>query len=74
MPSPASLLRKADKSFSREGDAEAERAMSWLKQAVAAGDKDLSKIGSDKDLDTLRTRDDFKKLVAELESTKPKSP
>jgi serine/threonine protein kinase len=47
-------------------DAEADRAMSWLKQAVAAGYKDLKRIDADPFFDALRDRPDFQKLVAEL--------
>jgi hypothetical protein len=53
---------------------EAGLAMDWLKKAVAAGYKDLDQFKKDTDLDALRQRDDFKKLLAELtagkESTK----
>ena len=47
---------------------EADRALAWLKQAVAAGFRDVAHMKRDKDLDCLRTRDDFKKLIAELEA------
>ena len=47
---------------------EADRAMAWLKQAVAAGYKDVEHMKKDKDLDTLRDREDFKKLLTELEA------
>ena len=40
--------------------------MAWLKQAVAAGYKDAAHMERDKDLDALRDREDFKKLLAEL--------
>jgi hypothetical protein len=65
----AAVLRAADKSASatNEADAEADRAMAWLKQAVAAGYKNIAWMKKDKELDSLRARDDFKKLVAELE-------
>ena len=49
---------------------EADRAMARLKQAVAAGYKDADHMKKDKDLDTLRDREDFKELLAELETTK----
>ena len=41
--------------------------MEWLKQAVAAGFKDAAQMKKDKDLDAFRDREDFKKLLAELE-------
>jgi hypothetical protein len=42
------------------------RAMATLSRAVAAGYKDVANIRSDTDLDALRGREDFKKLLAEL--------
>jgi tetratricopeptide (TPR) repeat protein len=50
----------------KQADAEAEQAMAWLKQAIAAGYKDAAHMEKDKDLDALREREDFKKLLAEL--------
>jgi serine/threonine protein kinase/tetratricopeptide (TPR) repeat protein len=49
---------------------EADRAMTWLRQAVAAGYKDTAHMAKDKDLDALRNREDFKKLVSELGAKK----
>jgi tetratricopeptide (TPR) repeat protein len=68
----AAVLRAADKSTSaaHQADAEADRGMAWLKQAVAAGYKDAAHMKQDKDLDSLHARADFKKLVAELERLK----
>jgi tetratricopeptide (TPR) repeat protein len=45
----------------------AARAMELLRQAVKAGFKDASHLARDTDLDPLRGREDFKKLLAELE-------
>jgi tetratricopeptide (TPR) repeat protein len=53
---------------SSDGTKEADLAMDWLKKAVAAGFKDVKQLKTDTDLDALRQRDDFKKLVAELEA------
>jgi len=66
----ASVLRAADKSpgANRPADEEANRAMALLKQAIAAGYKDAAHMKKDKDLDPLRTRDDFKKMTAELDA------
>jgi eukaryotic-like serine/threonine-protein kinase len=50
--------------------ADADRAMDWLKKAVAAGYKDVAKIKTDKDLDTLRERSDFRQLLEGMASTK----
>jgi tetratricopeptide (TPR) repeat protein/tRNA A-37 threonylcarbamoyl transferase component Bud32 len=46
----------------------ADRALAALREAVAKGYKDVEHMKKDSDLDPLRGRDDFKKLVAELES------
>ena len=45
---------------------DADRAMAWLTKAVAAGYKDRLEMGWDKDLDALRGRPDFQKLLASL--------
>jgi eukaryotic-like serine/threonine-protein kinase len=49
---------------------EKDLAMDWLRQAVAAGFKNVKWLKEDKDLDALREREDFKTLLAEL-LTKP---
>ena len=48
----------------------ADRAMELLQQAAKAGYKDAAHLAKDTDLDPLRDRDDFKKLVELL--SKPK--
>jgi hypothetical protein len=53
----------------QQADAEADRAMAWLKQAVAAGYKNAAHLKRDKDLDALRDRTDFAQLVTTLEGT-----
>jgi tetratricopeptide (TPR) repeat protein len=53
-------------------DKQAARAVELLRQAVAKGFRDVAHMKQDTDLDSLRARDDFRKLVAELE--KEKSP
>jgi hypothetical protein len=72
----AAVLRAADPSpaGAKHADAEAEQAMVWLKKAVAAGFKDTAHMQKDNDLDALREREDFKRLLAELQirSAKPK--
>jgi tetratricopeptide (TPR) repeat protein len=45
----------------------ADRAMELLQKAVKAGYKDAANMNKDTDLDTLRNREDFKKLFAEME-------
>jgi serine/threonine protein kinase len=45
-------------------------AMKLLREAVSKGFKEVAHMKKDTDLDPLRQREDFKKLVAELESKK----
>jgi tetratricopeptide (TPR) repeat protein len=59
----ATVVRTTDP---KQADAETDKAMAWLKQAVAAGYKDAAHMQTDNDLDALREREDFKKLMAEL--------
>ena len=49
---------------------DADRAMQWLQKAVQAGYKDSAHMKKDTYLDPLREREDFKKLLAELEGKK----
>jgi tetratricopeptide (TPR) repeat protein len=49
----------------------ADRAMQLLHQAVKAGWKDAAHMKKDTDLDSLRQREDFKKLMQALENTRP---
>jgi serine/threonine protein kinase/tetratricopeptide (TPR) repeat protein len=65
----AAVLRAADKSS--EGGGQADRAMAWLRQAVAAGYKNAAQAKQDKDLDALRDRGDFTKLVTAWEAGPP---
>jgi tetratricopeptide (TPR) repeat protein len=66
----AAVLLAADKSpnAAKESYAEADRAMSWLQQAVAAGYDNVALMKKDTDLDALRDREDFRKLLAEQEA------
>jgi tetratricopeptide (TPR) repeat protein/tRNA A-37 threonylcarbamoyl transferase component Bud32 len=62
----AGLLRAATRM--PDAEAEADRAMSWLAKAVAAGyhtPQNLAHISRDHDLDALRGRADFRRLLAE---------
>jgi serine/threonine protein kinase/tetratricopeptide (TPR) repeat protein len=63
----AHLARKAS-----EPGKEADAAMQWLKKLVAAGFKDVAQLKRDTDLNSLRGRDDFKKLLADLETISKK--
>jgi serine/threonine protein kinase/Flp pilus assembly protein TadD len=49
----------------------ADRAMEFLRKAVNAGFKDAANMAKDTDLDPLREREDFKKLIAELDPSAP---
>jgi hypothetical protein len=68
----AAVLRAAGKppAGGQQADAEADRAMAWLKQAAAAGYNNAAHLKHDKDLDALRGRADFTKLVTTLEGTR----
>jgi hypothetical protein len=46
----------------------ADRALEALRQAVTRDYKDAANLKKDPDLDPLRGRDDFQKLLAELEA------
>jgi hypothetical protein len=69
------VLRAADKSHgaNRPADDEADRAMVLLKQAIAAGFKNAAHMKEDKDLDALRSREDFKKMMATMEGANTKA-
>jgi hypothetical protein len=45
----------------------ADKAMATLPRAVSAGYRDLAALRTDRDLDPLRKRQDFQKLLKELE-------
>jgi serine/threonine protein kinase len=64
----AAVFRAVDKTAegSKQADGEANRAMTWLRQAVAAGYNDAAHMKQDRDLDSLRGRADFTRLVAVL--------
>jgi hypothetical protein len=47
---------------------DSDRAMTWLHQSVAAGFTDVTHLKKDRDLDALREREDFRKLLTELEA------
>jgi hypothetical protein len=49
-----------------EGRAEADRAMHWLRVALAAGYRNLANMRTDTDLDPLRGREDFRLLMLDL--------
>jgi hypothetical protein len=49
-----------------EGRIEADRAMRWLRDAVASGFRDQAHMRTDTDLDPLRRRPDFQRLMLDL--------
>jgi serine/threonine protein kinase len=55
-------------------DSYTRRALELLRQSVAKGYKDVKKIKQDEDLNNLRGRDDFRKLVAEIDKPSPPQP
>lgn len=58
----------ADRSSEKQVEYYADRAMELLNQAVKAGYDNAKRMRTDSDLKQLRDRDDFKRLVAEVES------
>jgi hypothetical protein len=52
---------------------QADLAMVWLHKAVAAGYTNVEHMKQDKDLGVLREREDFKKLISELQAKMEKS-
>jgi serine/threonine protein kinase/tetratricopeptide (TPR) repeat protein len=69
----AAVLREKDRTpeGKKRSDEEAERAMAWLRRAVAAGFRDKVRLATRKEFDALRDRSDFRELIAGLEA-KPK--
>jgi tetratricopeptide (TPR) repeat protein len=65
------LAAAAVKEDARLQDRYAARAVELLRQAVARGYQDVERLNKDRDLDALRQREDFRRLLAELEAGKP---
>jgi hypothetical protein len=57
-----------------EREAETDRAMALLRKTVGLGYRDASGFRTDSALDSLRQREDFKTLLAELEKPSPAKP
>ena len=57
-----------------EGKAEADQAMALLRKAVGMGYRDAGAVRTDSALDPLRQREDFKKLLTELEQKSAAKP
>jgi serine/threonine protein kinase/Flp pilus assembly protein TadD len=66
--------RKDEAGGSLSNEECAKRAIALLRQAVAKGYKDADHMKKDDDLKALRERDDFKKLVEELEKKAAATP
>jgi eukaryotic-like serine/threonine-protein kinase len=68
----ARVLRETDMSPEtlKQADAEADQAMAWLRQAVAAGYANQKNLRQDTDLDALRDRASFQRFVTEMEAGK----
>jgi eukaryotic-like serine/threonine-protein kinase len=64
------VIRVTNKSLVGAGQTQAEgdRAMAWLKQALSAGYHDVANMKKDADLDALREREDFKTLIICVEA------
>ena len=58
----------ASEQANREADADADKAMDWLKKAISAGFADVRHMKQDQDLEALRDRQDFRQLAADLEA------
>ncbi|HVG94157.1 MAG TPA: protein kinase [Planctomycetota bacterium] len=65
----AAVLRAAS-GDARAVEEEAQQALAWLRKAVAAGFGDAEHVANDKDLDALRDREDFRRLVETLRPTR----
>ncbi|HVK16458.1 MAG TPA: serine/threonine-protein kinase [Fimbriiglobus sp.] len=65
----AAVVRETDESevAAKQADAEADRAMAWLKKAAAAGFKNGGDLKTNQDLDALRDHPEFQQLLADLE-------
>jgi hypothetical protein len=59
---------------SAEAKTEADQAMASLRKAVDAGYRNAADLRTDSALGALRKREDFKKLVEELEKPAPAKP
>jgi tetratricopeptide (TPR) repeat protein len=66
----ATVLRATDQAASaaQRASTEADQALSWLRKAVAAGYKDVAKLQQDQDWQVLRDRQEFQKLLEELQA------
>ena len=68
----AAQAEKKGEESARLAKEDADKAMAWLQKAVAAGYTDAAHMKKDADLDFLRDREDFQKLLAELDKKSDK--
>jgi tetratricopeptide (TPR) repeat protein len=59
--------KKVSDQISAEAEAAGEQAVAMLRRAIAAGFRDAAHMRKDTDLDSMRERPDFEKLLADLE-------
>jgi eukaryotic-like serine/threonine-protein kinase len=66
----ADMLKKGARTpeMNTRAEKESDRAIAWLKQAVAAGFDDTDRLKNRKEFDSVRQRADFRELIAELEA------
>jgi eukaryotic-like serine/threonine-protein kinase len=66
----AAVLRKSEHAphGNTRADKESDQAMTWLRQAVAAGFNDKDRLAKSKEFDSMRDRADFRRFMAELEA------
>ena len=69
----AALVRSTDRTpaGAKQADADADRAMDWLRKSVTAGYRDLADMDRDPDLNSLRGRKEFQELLASLRPREP---
>ena len=71
------IIEKQESSKKEERDKQVQwfgdEAVSMLKRAVARGYKDVRQLKKDKNLDPIRGRADFQKLIADLVKASPAS-
>ncbi len=66
--------RPGAKVSAAEAEIEATAAIKWLRQAIAMGYRNVNEFRIESAFDSLRGREDFKKLMAELEPKSPANP
>jgi serine/threonine protein kinase/tetratricopeptide (TPR) repeat protein len=70
MWSASAMLTQASGKSAKDATADADRAVAWLRKAIAADYKDVRRLREEQVLDILRDRQDFQKLLADLQAGK----